>query len=70
MHEPWKYADVHGMAMSEFCHPPRGRDEYGTLLTSGELDALHPAETEELLRDGRARDRLARGIRLLFCFES
>jgi hypothetical protein len=50
--------------MSEFCHPLRGRDEHGTVLTPGGLDALHPTETEEL-----SRDRLARGTRLLFCSE-
>ena len=41
--------------MSEFCHPPRGRDEYGTLLTSGRRTRCTPAETEKLSRDGRAR---------------
>jgi hypothetical protein len=35
-----------------------------------EEDSIHSAETEKLLRDGRARDRLACGIRLLICFEN
>lgn len=43
------------MAMSEFCHHLRGRDEHGTLLTSGRRTRCTPAETEKLLRDGRAR---------------
>jgi hypothetical protein len=39
--------------MSKFCHHPRRRDGYGTLLTSGREDSTPSRETEKLL--GRPR---------------